>query len=229
MPVLSSRSRAESKRHGIWSGRLLSQLLVGSHVVKRRLRALQVILSLLRIIFACPAEDLQGLLVRRHGRFEPGGARFSLAEAPERKAEVVLGLGPIERISLARSLFQGFLVRGYGRFEPGGARFSLAEPPERKAEVVLGRGPIEGHSLARSLFQGFLVRGHGRFEPGGARFPFAEAPERNAEVVLDRGPSDGHSLSRPSFHGFLVRREGFFKSLASSCLLAILFQRIRNQ
>src|SRR5260221_46693 len=182
MPVLSSRSRAESKRHGIWSGRLLSQLLVGSHVVKRRLRALQVILSLLRIIFACPAEDLQGLLVRRHGRFEPGGARLPLAEALE-----------------------------------------------HTAEVILGRGLIEGLSLARALLQGFLVRGHGRFEPGGARFPFAEAPERNAEVVLDRGPSEGHSLARPFFQGFLVRRESFFKMLASSCLLAILFQRIRNQ
>src|SRR5260221_255764 len=164
MPVLSSRSRAESKRHVIRSGRLLSQLLVGSHVVKRRLRALQVILSLLRIIFACPAEDLQGLLVRRHGRFEPGGARLPLAEALEHTAEVILCYGPSEGHPLARLLFEGFLVRRQGRLELGGAYLSLAESPERVAEDVLDRGPIERISLARPCFQGFLVRCEGFFK-----------------------------------------------------------------
>src|SRR5258707_13609446 len=156
MPVLSSRSRAESKRHGIWSGRLLSQLLVGSHVVKRRLRALQVILSLLRIIFACPAEDLQGLLVRRHGRFEPGGARLPLAEALEHTAEVILCYGPSEGHPLARLLFQGFLVRREGLFKLLATSFLLAKSLQRIGKEDLDSRSGVRLSLPRLSFQPFL-------------------------------------------------------------------------
>jgi hypothetical protein len=80
------------------------------------------------------------------------------AQAPERGAQVVLGLGPLERHALAGAFLQGG-AEGLDRLlEPGWIALSLAQGPKRDAQVGLGPGPLQRHALARQFNKGLSVK-----------------------------------------------------------------------
>ena len=70
------------------------------------------------------------------------------AAACQRRAEVILGFGPIERHSLSGQLLQGSTLRGNRRLQPYRSSLSLTDHPQHLAQVNLSSSPIERIAVA---------------------------------------------------------------------------------